>query len=388
MMIYLERASLILSVFILTIVGPGNAGTLASTVDVDIYAVNVDVSDDSASERQKASSKALKTIYRRATGSARPLVEYPYLNNYITKASRYLSTYAYETEDRQSTPVAEDPGNLVEAGSLEGILKQQPTTYQQLVAKLRFDQQAVKQHLRLAKAPHWATRRPKLETILVVKSQDELELVSAGSSQGDVLAGIEYHTENLGLPGRLGLARTLRANDIWAASPGSLRRQIPDGQAALVGKLEPTEQTTLEGRGSVNNSEAWQARWVFIWGDILYTEQLSANSQWALIGKGFEIAQQQFAARLANRLDTGGATMQNARQLVIEGVDTPKRYFDLIDHLDSLEVMKGYVIHRTVNQTVSLTFYSQLSPSRLQKMLTLDKRLLAMDDQAVRFAWR
>lgn len=376
----------------------------AASQTVAIYTVDIDVESDSVPEREKAAREALQLVYGRATGSPEPLVHYPRLKFYLAKATRYLSSYAYRSEVRileaDFSPEGGSEENwLQEVDSLESLLEQEPEhgnksatqKTQQLVLQLQFEPATIKKHLRESQAPHWPARRPQLETVFIGNDeQGELDIAASGSRLPEVLPAIKYHAEKLGLSTSLRLAKKLDANDIWYTSINALPAKVEQNSAALFAKIEPVAKIEpMPGTAAeVPENSGWAARWIFIWGDILYTEQTSADEQWQLIGQGMEIAQQQFAARLANRLGGGGQGAGSTRIVLIEGVDSTERYFALIDHLDSLEVTRGYVITQAADDLLSIQFKTQASPASLRRLLTLERRLVSLDQEAYRFRWQ
>ena len=387
------------SICLLTLAGFIQTVSAASQT-VAIYTVDVDVENDSTSDREKAARKALELVYGRATGSPEPLVNYPRLKVYLPKATRYLSTYAYRIEDR--TIEADEPSEagledngLEELESLDSVLANNPEAtgkdeesnqeVKQLVLQLQFEPATIKQHLRESQAPYWSARRPQLETVFVGNDEHgELDIAASGSRLPQVLPAIEYHAEKLGLATSLRLAKKLEADEIWYTSINGLPAKVEHDNAALFAKIEPLSHGGLD----TQEPSGWMARWTFVWGDILYTEQTSAVEQWELIGQGMEVAQQQFAARLANRLGGDSQGTGSTKQVLIEGVNRTEQYFELIDHLDSLEVTKGYVITQAADGLLSIQFQTQASPASLRRLLTLERRLVSLDQEAYRFRWQ
>ena len=346
----------------------GSPGALhAASKTVAIYSVSVMVANDSPAERKSAAKKALNTVYQRATGNPKPLRAYPQLRSYLENATRYLATYAYQKDGRGT-------GYSDEADSLSAITSGDKSS---LRVVLQFDSVAIKQHLRESGAPFWSERRPVLETVIVTLSKGESpKVVEPSQGRSDLIAQnlVDYHAADLGLPNSNKLARSLNAASIWASDDEDLRS-----------KARRSDNPVLYGRVTTGNQ--LRAQWTFVWGDILYTESSSASSQGSLVRQGVGIAQKQLASRLASRIDSPsiGGGRQN---LTIIGIDSVERYSALVDHLDSLEVMRNYVIVGYTNDRVELELNTQASAASLRSMLRLDKRLVAQDEYSLSYQWR
>lgn len=339
----------------------------AASKTVDIYSVSVNVANDSPSERKSAAKKALDMVYQRATGNPKPLRAFSQLRSYLDNATRYLATYAYQNEGPSVAGSAE-------ADSLSAVRDENDGS---LRVVLQFDSVAIKQHLRESGAPFWAEQRPELEIVIMTLSEagtPKMVQSSPGRSQLIAQTVVDYHAADLGLPSSSKLARSLNAAAIWALGDEDLRS-----------KARRSDNPVLFGRVTVGNQ--LRAQWTFVWGDILYTEISSASRQGSLVRQGISIAQKQLASRLASRIDS--PSIGGGRQsLTISGINSVERYSALVDHLDSVEVMRNYVIVGYSNNRVELELNTQASASSLRSMLRLDKRLVAQDASSLSYQWR
>ncbi len=351
----------------------------AANVTVDLYTVNIDVDNESVDIRKKAASEALEVVYRRVTGSSEPLAYYPGLKSYLSRASRYLSTYAYRSEERPG----QTTGSTIdgeEVDSLDSLLSQRETPPasldKQLVLVMQFDPASIKQQLSDSGAPRWAARRPQLDTVVLVREAEaEPSLVKPGSvDTAGYTSILRFFAKDLGLPINTRAASDFSANTLWPASVSELRSKAASREdAVLFGKIDVVQQI---------------ARWTFVWGDVFYTQQTTAESEAALIKQGLEIAQQQFATRLANRVSTQHAGVGRALGMTVVEVNSIEQYFALLAYLDSLEVLRGYAITEFSGNTLSLQFNTSASSENLRRSLSLDNRLVVLDAQSLVYRWR
>jgi hypothetical protein len=65
---------------------------------VDLYSVVMPIESRSESQRNSQAQSALKHIFIRISGDPHVVDNYPGLQNYISKAGRYIASYQYQLE--------------------------------------------------------------------------------------------------------------------------------------------------------------------------------------------------------------------------------------------------------------------------------------------------
>jgi len=238
------------------------AADLHAAEDVDIYTVDIAVTDQSAAEREQAMGKGLIQVLIRASGSD-SVNGNEFIQSFLNKARSFIQQYAYQQVNATRKAAVESRWLL----------------------HLTFEASSIQRLLADAGLPVWAKRRPLVLLWAAQETKDGRQIVSLGSEEG---AKIERWAKERAIPFALPLmdledASQVELIDIWGrfSSPVILASKRYQADVVVLGRVQAV-------------GEKWRSDWQF----IIDNE----HSSWSQISSSRELAYQQLIAEIGRRL--------------------------------------------------------------------------------------
>lgn len=344
------------------------SGAAASAAVVPwLYAGEVPVRTQSASEREQAAGAALAELLTRLTGLA-PLPSSAVVAEALAAPGRFYDRYEYARRQAPS-----DPGALP------------------LLVVFHFDPSAVLALLREAQLPVWAADRPTVLAWVAVEQHGERRMAAAAGGDGAALAAA--------LAGRArqrGLELTLPLMDLAdsALTPAALWGLFWEDIDAASARYAP--DLLLVGRVRNVGGGSWRSVW-----DLrsrgsaapvrLYDLPVAARAG-RRIRRGEALldafrhdaptlaavataAVDSMAATLADRFAVRGQLA--AIDAVVRQAQTVERYAALLAYLQSREYIERVEVRTVMAEALVLRLHSRSSPAQLRDLLGIGDVLVA-----------
>ncbi len=320
-----------------------------------LYEVSVPVENQGGAERRRASSDALLTMLRRATGLAFVPRSEP-VREALDDPESYYNEFSFAQDE-------------------EGAL----------MLVVQFDPSAVLALQKRADLPIWRSARERVVAWLVVDGvpgAPERRLLgadNAGPVGEALLAAARERGVELILP-------LLDLEDQLAVTPaavwGRLSRVLEDASRRYGADV------VLVGRLASADAGEWQSDWEFWLPDAVVSERQTGPD---LPAQGAAVV-----ARLADELAGRAAVLgsgSNMLTLAVTGIRSPADYAALLDYLSSLEFVDRVALETLAGDRLELALATRADAAQLLTLFEADRllfsdRLAGYDGTDLRLVWR
>ena len=368
---------------------------------VDLYSVVMPVESRSESQRNSQAQSALKHIFIRISGDPHVVDNYPGLQNYISKAGRYIASYQYQLEpvvvvepigwmlsseiaDEDTSIAAPDAGSpnaAISSGVGESSQPPGNTAVQppQLQVQLTFNQASVRGALRLAGAPYWQAKRPVVWAILVQQQNGVRQFVQPETSPV-LKEALHEHAALRGLPLIFPIdelaSLDLNADNIGSLEPAQLieAAQSFDIDIVLLGKVSQIDAFT------------WLGQWKSYEGSLLNEQFIDVDSAQKVALAGIE----PLFSRLGAQFGVGlGADLESNRYLLtIDNIATQNDYLAMITSLEKIDGFTNIKMLGIIDKRCQFSIEFTGTLGKAQGLLALNKHFYPTgDDQSLTFEW-
>jgi hypothetical protein len=333
---------------LLLVVGPVRAAEGVAW----LYEVAVPVSDQSAAERDRASSEALSRLLVRLTGLSE-VPRTPEVAAALAAPQTYYSEFSFAA--------AEDGG---------------------LDLVIQFDQDPVQALIRAAGLPIWRSYRERVLVWAVLQQGGERTLVGAASDL-PLVNGLTAEARARGLPLTLPL---LDLQDQLAVDPAAVWGRLSQVVDAASARYDA--DIVVLGRITADGSGGFASDWEF-WIDGTLIPYAAEGDD--LEGQGVALVDL-LADELAARRVVH-AREANQLAISVSGVTSPAGYGALLAYLGSLEFVESVGVAGVRDGRLWLMLETPAEPARLLATFERDGQLtddqLALVDSAdLRLVWR
>ena len=293
----------------------------------DLFEAEVPVSSQQPAERATAMQQALGDVLVRVTGQ-RELLQQASVRSLVGSVDSYVQQYRYFTVPGRTPP--------------------------QLMLRVRFDGEAVRQALRQQGIAFWGdAERPDTLVWLAVEDRGRRSIVAARDGS-EAWQQLELVSRQRGIPLLFPLMdledqSRVRFSDLWGG--------FFDDALAASARYNP--QAILIGRLNRSRSGSWVARWNL---QVAGTPTAWTNSDIRLagvLGAGIDNVADNLASRLAVR-DTGGQA--DVVSIRVDDIRTLAAYARVNDYLESLTTVRNLQVQ-------------EVSPTSVQYALQLNGSL-------------
>jgi hypothetical protein len=368
---------------------------------VDLYSVVMPIESRSESQRNSQAQSALKHIFIRISGDPHVVDNYPGLQNYISKAGRYIASYQYQLEpvvvvepigwmlsseiaDEDTSIAAPDAGSpnaAISSGVGESSQPPGNTAVQppQLQVQLTFNQASVRGALRLAGAPYWQAKRPVVWAILVQQQNGVRQFVQPETSPV-LKEALHEHAALRGLPLIFPIdelaSLDLNADNIGSLEPAQLieAAQSFDIDIVLLGKVSQIDAFT------------WLGQWKSYEGSLLNEQFIDVDSAQKVALAGIE----PLFSRLGAQFGVGlGADLESNRYLLtIDNIATQNDYLAMITSLEKIDGFTNIKMLGIIDKRCQFSIEFTGTLGKAQGLLALNKHFYPTgDDQSLTFEW-
>ncbi|MGH1372850.1 MAG: DUF2066 domain-containing protein [Cellvibrionaceae bacterium] len=320
-------------------------GARAELVD-HLYQQSELVLDQSDEARQRAAQSALSKVLVRVSGRA-TLLELESIQQVLGQSQRFVEAYRYEsTGDTLVQDGVELPASRL---------------------VLNFSRSGIERLLREQQAPLWPANRP---SVLVWLVKDDLsvgrELVSlqaAGelaqvASQVSKLRGLPMVLPSLDLQDLL----NINADQVWTL----------DQAAIIEASARYRADVILVGRYTQTSSGRWLSAWTLLHKQHQQVFDIDTAEEGELVAEGLAAATD-FLASIYSISSLGGAT--ESVTLEVQQVNGFTDYVQVLNYLDSLEVVRQLDLVSLAGQSIRLRVKMEGEIHSLEDALELDRRL-------------
>lgn len=314
----------------------------------DVYRARVPVDDRRASTLDRARSDGLVQVVVKASGDTQA-AENEAILAAAKKASRFLRSYGFEES---------------ESG---------------LVALLDYDEAALRELLVQAGLPLWTANRPRVLAWVVIHDGDGRHFASA-SETPLIHAALQQSFQLRGLPLQLPL---LDLEDAARISPGEAWRQ--SSGALLRASERYGEVELLAGRVATLSDGRWVGEWRLLDNGRWVVSSVDAASLDAFAEQGAALAADLYAGRYAVApRDQGDERLR----ITLRGIHSFAHYRSACEAIRGLESVQRVVPEHVLGDEVSLRVHADADQVQLAKILELDHRFVATDDDSVQAGLR
>lgn len=347
----INKLLIILTTFILQgIYSISHAGVIS-----DLYEAKVNISDQSQASQRQARRTAFREVLVKISGNRNVLTSSA-LRTEITKASNYLLSYRYESDQDQLFYIAE------------------------------FDRQRVDKLIRLNDLPIWGARRPETLVWLVIQPKDSIErsLVSESSASSiienakkvAISRGIEISFPLFDLTD----IQQVGVYDVW----GGFMQNIVEGSERYGADVVYSarlyfvnvEDTFQEEQAPLRES-SWVADWSMVIGEKVQTGSLYGESE--------EDLSEQLIHQLTDKLSENYAVASQDAEfqkvnITLTNIDNLEDYENVRSFLSSLSVV-ARATHVGQQESIA-TFELELlgSDNDLRNAFKLDDKIQSVTD--------
>lgn len=327
------------------------SGTVRASIVAGLYEAKVTIPDQLQRSRKNAEKQAFKKVLVKATGS-KSVLKNALITEEIKKASNYLLSYSYETDENA------------------------------LYYSAKFDQQNVERLITQNGFPLWDRRRPDTIIWLAYQPSDEQQryLVSE-TTDFSVTDSIKETADDRGINISLPLVdltdlQALTLYDVWAGFSATIKQASEryGTDYVLSARLYylPQGSEASTSQSSPLNSDRWVADWTFQNNNSIESGKLIAKTDVAISSQLIDLAADMLASKYA--INTQNA-LGNKVQLTLINVDSLTRYSNVVDLLDSLSVVSRVTL--LTQQGSFATFELELlgDPDDLTNALSLDDKI-------------
>ena len=359
------------------------------------------VESRSESQRNSQAQSALKHIFIRISGDPHVVDNYPGLQNYISKAGRYIASYQYQLEpvvvvepigwmlsseiaDEDTSIAAPDAGSpnaAISSGVGESSQPPGNTAVQppQLQVQLTFNQASVRGALRLAGAPYWQAKRPVVWAILVQQQNGVRQFVQPETSPV-LKEALHEHAALRGLPLIFPIdelaSLDLNADNIGSLEPAQLieAAQSFDIDIVLLGKVSQIDAFT------------WLGQWKSYEGSLLNEQFIDVDSAQKVALAGIEPLFSRLGAQFGVGL--GGDLESNRYLLTIDNIATQNDYLAMITSLEKIDGFTNIKMLGILDKRCQFSIEFTGTLGKAQGLLALNKHFYPTgDDQTLTFEW-
>lgn len=345
----LKQNLIALAVTLLLLVAP--SGSLRASIVAGLYEAKVMIPDQLQRSRKKAETQAFKNVLVKVTGS-KSILRNALITEEIKKASNYLLSYSYETDENALYYIA------------------------------KFDQQNVERLITQNGFPLWDRRRPDSIVWLAFQPSDEEQryLVSEGANLAitdSMMQAAGDRGINISLPlVDLTDLQALTVYDVWAGFSATIK-QASERYGTDYVLSARLYYLPLEGEAPVLqvsplNSDSWVADWTFQNSNSIESGKLIAKTDVELSAQLIDLAADILATKYA--INTQNA-LGNKVQLTLTNLNSLTRYNNVVDLLGSLSVVSRVTL--VMQQGNFATFELELlgDADDLASALSLDEKI-------------
>ncbi len=328
-----------------------SAGVRAEMVE-NLYQQSELVLDQSDKARQQAAQSALAKVLVRVSGRA-SLLELASVQRALSQSQRFVEAYRYEST-----------ADTIVDGELE-----KPAS--RLI--LNFSRTGIERLLRKQQAPLWPSNRPSVLVWLVkddlsvgrrlVSLQDTSEL-SQAASQVSQLRGMPMVLPSLDLQDLL----SIDADQVWSLDQAAIIEASARYQADVI----------LVGRYTQTSSGRWLSAWTLLHKQHQQVFDVDTALERELVAEGLN-ATADFLASIYSISSLGGAT--ESVTLEVQQVNGFSDYVQVLNYLDSLEVVRQLDLVSLERQRIRLRVKMEGEIHSLEDALELDRRLQSAPSQ-------
>jgi hypothetical protein len=345
----LKQNLIVLTVTLLLLGVP--KGQVQASIVSGLYEAKVMIPDQLQRSRKKAETEAFKKVLVKVTGS-KSVLKNALIIEEINKASIYLLSYSYETDENS------------------------------LFYSAKFDQQNVERLITQNGFPLWDRRRPDTIAWLAIQPMNESKRYLASESESSLITDSLFVAAddrgiNISLPiVDLTDLQALSVNDVWAGFSATIKQAserygtdyvlsarvyyLPVGDKTTVPQITPLD------------SDSWVADWTFQNSNSIESGKLIAKTDVALSTQLIDLAADILATKYAINTQN---SLGNRAQLTLTNVDTLTRYNNIVDILGSLSVVSRVTL--LTQQGSFATFELELlgDADDLANALSLDEKI-------------
>lgn len=283
----------------------------------DLYEVGVPVTDKTAGERTRAMDEAFMQVMVRISGLSK-VMQYQEVKEAAKRPSHYVQQYRYEKESRHA------PANSTKM-------------VEELILKVRFNEDIINQMLRRNGLPVWGVARPATLLWVAVDDRGERFLLAGDKGLG-LMESFNLQARRRGLPllyPLLDLEDQARISfvDVWGGFAGAIRAASKRyGVEAIA-----TARLYRDGTGG------WKARWMLF--------SVNDEQQWTADAAEVDVVLTNAVDKIADTLAAQYAIYsdtlsQSEVTLVVRGVHTLDDYARLNSYLQSSNAVARVQVKR------------------------------------------
>ena len=331
-----------------------------------LYEATVLVRDQGTSERARGIKAGFEEVLIKVSGN-RWAKSNPVLAQALTEADRYLFEFSYTSNKRL---VMDSNGNRLEAREL----------------KLHFDNKSIDQLIRQAGLPVWGSNRPGILLWIAVETKNGRKILSA-EDKHPAIDALKISAQRRGLPLLLPAMdiedkSALPVASVWQMDQNSIRQasQRYQASAILAGRIYPTSSPNL-----------YTGQWLFLSDNDARQFTSDPGMMAKYVNQGVDqvadMLAKIYAVGSANNTSVAGNTgapdvgggFQGGKGITLQvnGVSSVEGYATISEYLSSLSAVKSANVSHIQGNTLWFSIDSDGSLQQLQRIIGLNKRLVA-----------
>lgn len=321
----------------------------ANAVEVtNLYQTTVEVPDRSRQSLRHGSQEALAEVVIRVSGDSAALEAYD-ITQAMAHPDRYIEQYSYERSVK-TNPETQLP---------EPVYK----------LKVAFNPRSVRQLIRHAGLPIWASNRAEVLVWLVVEDDGGRRLVNSDTAP-DLVAQLSKEAARRGLPiaypiNDLQDQLAVSTGDVWGMfmDPIAKASQRYNPGALLVGKVYPPGPDGVVGAWTYQMDETQE---------FIETQGVTPAD---VMAQAINFSADKLAEKYAVVLGEGDADYV---WLSVEGVENLRDFALLTEYLDELVAVKQANMDRLQDAETRFRVYLESDLENLKQLFKLDGKLIEL----------
>jgi hypothetical protein len=311
------------------------------------YKASVPVSDQSESERLRALREGLQQVLVRISGQT-SFADNIFIQEALANPETYVRQFGY-------TSLA----NTEKTGSKTAVKQAAP-----MAVNTSFVPNSVSTLLRRAQLPIWPVNRPSVLAWVVADAGNGKQMINQVDGAREFL---------IAESARRGLPLVMPMNDLndqVALDPDRLWNldQTAVGEASK----RYGEDSILAGKVVQVSPGQWQGNWLYLLNGQSITAENTSETLEAFLATGIELAVQTHVQRYGMNTTDNRHTVE----IGISGVDTLKRYTDVLSFLKKLEIISAVKVLALDAGSLQVSVEISGDGVSLQEMIGLGRLLL------------
>ena len=277
-----------------------------------------------------------------------------------------------------SVEVLQNPAIVAELGRARGYVQQYSYSRDQdasgdLTARFEFDRAVISRLVTESGAPLWSANRPPVVVWVAFESPVGRHLASPEIAP-DMMTSLQLGFTRRGIPARFPLldlqdTAALSVGEVWGLQSAPIFRA--SGRYGV--------QDVVAARVTVLSTGEWVGDWTYMSKNSRVDRSVGADSLEMFINAGVSLVAEKMAQRYAV---VAAGSAADSILISVSGVNGYSQYADLVEWLESLELIKHANVEKIQAGQLELRLISRAQASQLRTTIELNKHLLPVSPTA------